>query len=408
MTDSILIVGGGQAAAQAVESLRKESYQGQLTVIGGEAHLPYQRPPLSKKYLAGEIAADRLPFRHQSFYDEHRVELRLGISATSINLSQRRVMLADGRQFDYDKLLLCTGGSPRRLTIPGSELRGVHYLRTMADVEAIRRGIVGARRVTIIGGGYIGLECAATLRLLGCSVTVLEVTERVMNRVVASTVSEFFAHEHALHEVRILCNTRVVRLEGLDRVQRVVCADESVHDSDMVIIGVGGIPNYELAQNAGLHCENGVTVDQYCRTSDERVYAAGDCTCHPSLRFELRVRLESVDSAVEQARTAAANMLGNNIQHNKVPWFWSDQYQHKLMIVGLNQGADEQIVRGEPQSGSFSVCYLKNGELIAVESVNNTRDHIAARKLIAERARPDRAKLTNIDIPLKNSALGEL
>jgi 3-phenylpropionate/trans-cinnamate dioxygenase ferredoxin reductase subunit len=405
MSDCIVIVGAGQAAVQAVESLRKDGFQGRLVVVGDEPHLPYQRPPLSKKYLAGELLADRLPFRHRPFYDEHRVELHLGVQATALDINRHCVKLSDGRKCEYDQLLLCTGASARRLPIPGAEFAGVHYLRTMTDVGAIRQGIAQGRRVTIIGGGYIGLECAATLGQLGCRVTVLEMTDRVMNRVVAPSVSEFFAREHASHGVKIVCHTRVVRIEGVDRVQRVVCADETTHDSDMVIIGVGSVPNYELAESAGLRCENGILVDEYCRTSDAGVYAAGDCTNHTSLRFDMRVRLESVDSAFEQARTVAANMQGKNLRHDKVPWFWSDQYQHKLMIVGLNQGYDQQIIRGDPQSGSFSVCYLKGGDLIAVESVNNIRDHMAARKLISDRSQPEPAKITDIVTPLKESVL---
>jgi 3-phenylpropionate/trans-cinnamate dioxygenase ferredoxin reductase component len=267
----------------------------------------------------------------------------------------------------------------------------------------MRPGLKAGGRVVIIGGGYIGLETAATARKLGCTVTVLEMADRVMNRVVASSVSEYFAHEHRGHGIKLICNTRVVRLEGAGRVERVVCADGSSLETDLLVVGVGALPNSELAAEAGLACENGISVDEYCRSSDEAIYAAGDCTHHPSLRFEMRVRLESVDNAFEQAKTAARNLLGRPTIHDRVPWFWSDQFDNKLLIVGLSQGFDQQVLRGDPASRSFSVCYLQGGELLAVEAINNPKDYVAARKLIAERARPDLDKLADPGKSLKDA-----
>src|ERR1700677_3709260 len=367
MISTILILGGGQAGAQAVASLRREGFAGRLVLIGDEPQLPYQRPPLSKQFLAGEMAEDRLFFRHQAYYDQHRVELKLGRRATRIDPAARQVSLADGEMLAYDRLMLCTGAKSRPLTFPGAELAGVHYLRGVADVAAMRPGLKAGGRVVIIGGGYIGLETAATARKLGCTVTVLEMADRVMNRVVASSVSEYFAHEHRTQGVKIICNTRVVRLEGAGRVERVVCADGSTHEADLLVVGVGAVANTELASAAGLHCDNGIVVDEYCRTSDAAIYAAGDCTNHPSMRFEMRVRLESVDNAFEQAKTAALNMLDRAVTHDRVPWFWSDQFDNKLLIVGLSQDHDRQVLRGDPASRSFSVCYLKGSELLAVE-----------------------------------------
>ena len=257
--------------------------------------------------------------------------------------------------------------------------------------------------VVIIGGGYIGLETAATARKLGCTVTVLEMADRVMNRVVASSVSEYFAHEHRGHGIKLICNTRVVRLEGAGRVERVICADGSSFEADLLVVGVGALPNSELAAEAGLACENGITVDEYCRTSDAAIYAAGDCTHHPSPRFEMRVRLESVDNAFEQAKAAALNLLGRPSVHDRVPWFWSDQFDNKLLIVGLSSGFDQQVLRGDPAARSFSVCYLQGGELLAVEAVNNPKDYVAARKLIAARARPDLDKLADPGKALKDA-----
>jgi len=403
MSSTILIIGGGQAGAQAIDTLRREGFGGRLVLVSDEPFLPYQRPPLSKKFLSGELAADRLPFRHQSFYDEHRVELKLGVRAVQLDLSARRVALANGEEIIYDRLLLCTGAVSRQLTCPGADLPGVHYLRGIGDVPKIQEGLKPGSRTVVIGGGYIGLETAATARKMGCTVTVLEMADRVMNRVVAANVSEYFAHEHRTQGVKLVCNTRVVGLEGTSRVERVVCADGSSYETDLLVVGVGALANMELAAAAGLACENGIVVDEFCRTSDPAVFAAGDCTYHPSLRYDMRVRLESVDNAFEQAKTAARNMLDKPTTHDRVPWFWSDQFDNKLLIVGLSQGHDQQVTRGDPATRSFTVCYLKGGELVAVEAVNHSKDYMAARKLIADRARPDLDKLANPQVALKET-----
>jgi len=403
MSSTILIIGGGQAGAQAIDTLRREGFGGRLVLVSDEPYLPYQRPPLSKKFLSGELAADRLPFRHQSFYDEHRIELKLGIRAVQLDLAARRVTLANGEEVIYDRLLLCTGAVSRQLTCPGADLPGVHYLRGIGDVPKIQEGLKPGSRAVVIGGGYIGLETAATARKMGCTVTVLEMADRVMNRVVAANVSEYFAHEHRTQGVKLVCNTRVVRLEGTSRVERVMCADGSSYETDLLVVGVGALANMELATAAGLACENGIVVDEYCRTSDPAVFAAGDCTYHPSLRYDMRVRLESVDNAFEQAKTAALNMLDKPTTHDRVPWFWSDQFDNKLLIVGLSQGHDQQVTRGDPATRSFTVCYLKGGELVAVEAVNHSKDYMAARKLIADRARPNIDKLADPQVALKES-----
>jgi 3-phenylpropionate/trans-cinnamate dioxygenase ferredoxin reductase component len=403
MTSTIVIVGAGQAGAQAVDTLRREGFAGRLVLIGDEPELPYQRPPLSKKYLAGELTADRLPFRHRSFYDDHRVELKLGVRAERLDPKARRVALAGGEEMAYDRLLLCLGAESRQLACPGIELSGLHYLRGIADVAAIQAGIKPGARVVIIGGGYIGLETAATCRKLGCEVTVLEMADRVMNRVVAPVVSQFFAQEHRAHGVNLICDARVIGLEGRERVERVLCADGTHHPADLLIVGVGCVATTRLASDAGLACDNGILVDEYCRTSDAAIYAAGDCTNHPSRHFGRRIRLESVDNAFEQAKTAAMNMLDRNIVHDRVPWFWSDQFENKLLIIGLSPGHDQAILRGDPAARSFSVCYLKDGELLALEAVNHSKDYMAARKVISERMRLDPNKLPDASIALKDA-----
>jgi 3-phenylpropionate/trans-cinnamate dioxygenase ferredoxin reductase subunit len=306
----------------------------------------------------------------------------------------------------YDRLLLTTGSRPRTLNVPGADLPGVHSLRTIVDVDQLRPQLAPGRRLVVVGGGYIGLEVAATLRELGMEVTVLEMADRVMNRVTCRPVSDFFASEHSRHGVRIVCNAtvRAIAADQLTgRVRGVVTQDGAEHAADVVIVGIGVVPVDELAAAAGLACANGIVVDEHCRTSDPAIFAAGDCTSHPSPRYGRRLRLESVDNAFEQATSAACNLLGLPTPHDKVPWFWSDQYDIKLIIVGLTHDHDVVITRGDPTSGCFSACYLRQGELVAVDSVNSPKDQMAARKLIAERVRPDVTKLANPAIPLRDS-----
>jgi 3-phenylpropionate/trans-cinnamate dioxygenase ferredoxin reductase subunit len=403
MISTILVIGAGQAGAQAIDTLRKEGFTGRVVLIGEEVELPYQRPPLSKKYLCGELATDRLPFRHRAFYDEHRIELRLGRKAVGLDPHAREVELDDGEKLSYDRLMLCLGAGSRRLTCPGATLAGVHYLRGISDVPPLRAGLAAGARIVVIGGGYIGLEVAATSRKMGCEVTVLEMADRLMNRVVAPTVSQYFASEHAAHGVDLRCDMRVVRLEGRDRVEGVVCADGSTIAADRVVVGVGATAVTDIAEDAGLAVDNGIVVDEHCRTSDPSIFAAGDCTNHPSPHYRRRVRLESVDNAFEQAKTAALNLLGRQTVHDRIPWFWSDQFDNKLLIVGLSQDYDTQVLRGDPATRSFSVCYLKGRELMALESVNHLKDYISARKLIADRVSMDLDKLRKIDVPLKEA-----
>jgi 3-phenylpropionate/trans-cinnamate dioxygenase ferredoxin reductase subunit len=409
MRQSVVIVGGGQAAAQASEVLRKRGHTGSITLIGEESMLPYQRPPLSKKYLAGTFERDRLLFRHVAHYEEHAIDLRLGFAAVRIDREKRRVEIADGSSVTYDSLLIATGCRPRLLPLPGAELAGVHYLRSVADVDRLRAEMTAGRRGVIIGGGYIGLEVAATCRELGVEVTVLEAADRLMARVAAPVVSKFYADEHAKHGVDVRCGVRLHSLmgpgsdSGTERVAAVRLADGSHVPADFVLVAIGVEPVAALACQAGVTCDNGIVVDEHCRTSDPHIWAAGDVTRHPSPHYGARVRLESVDNAFEQGASAALNMLGLTTVHDKVPWFWSDQYDLKLVIVGLNTGYDDIVVRGDPASRAFSVCYLRKGELIAVDTVNHAKDQMAARKMIPARARPDRAKLADPAVALKDA-----
>ncbi len=406
MYEHIVIVGAGQAAVQAIDTLRRRHFDGRLTLIGAEPVLPYQRPPLSKKYLAGALARERLLLRPASFYEQHGVETRLGRRVEDIARREQRLRLDDGSSVAYDALLLATGSRPRPLAVPGTDLEGVFGLRTMADVERIRPALGPGTRLLIVGGGYIGLEVAATARDLGIEVTVLELAARVMERATCAAVSEFYAAEHQRHGVRIVCGTRVRAIAahaGQNRVRAVVTEDGTEYGADAVLIGVGALPESTLASSAGLTCDDGIRVDEYCRTADPVIYAAGDCTNQPSPRFGRRLRLESVDNAFEQGASAALNLLGQETVHDKVPWFWSDQYDHKLVIVGISAGHDEVVLRGDPASRAFTACYLRDGELIAVDSVNTPKDQLAARKLIPARVRPDRARLADPHRPLHDA-----
>jgi 3-phenylpropionate/trans-cinnamate dioxygenase ferredoxin reductase subunit len=400
MTQTFVIVGASHASVQAIDTLRREGHAGPIVLVGDEPFLPYNRPPLSKKYLAGELERERLWLRSAQYYEQHGVETRLGVRVTAIDCGDRRLRLGDGGEVGYDKLLLCVGSRPRRLEVPGHDLAGIHCLRTIADVDAIRAGLAGARRLVVVGAGYIGLEAAACARQLGLEVTVLEMADRPMHRVVAPELSAFYVRRHEREGVRIECNTSVTAFAGDGRVRTVVCGDHEF-PAELVIVGVGILPDVTLAAAAGLRCDNGLWVDEQCRTSDPNVFAAGDCTNHPSVRYGRRVRLESVDNAVEQAKTAALTMCGKPARHAHVPWFWSDQYDVKLQIAGLSEGYDRTVVRGDPDSGSFALYYLAKGELLAVDSVNSMRDFMTGKKWIAERKHPDPERLADTSVELK-------
>jgi 3-phenylpropionate/trans-cinnamate dioxygenase ferredoxin reductase subunit len=400
MTQTFVIVGASHASVQAIDTLRRSGHQGPIVLVGDEPHLPYNRPPLSKKFLSGELERERLLLRSPQFYEQAGVETRLGVPVTAIDRGDRRLRLGDGSELNYDKLLLCVGSRPRMLESPGHDLAGIHCLRTIADVEAIRADLAAARRLVVVGAGYVGLEAAASARHLGIDVTVLEMADRPLNRVVAPLLSDFYLRRHEREGVRIHCGASVTAFEGDGRVRAVVCGDEA-YPADLVIVGVGILPDVSLAAAAGIRCENGVWVDEQCQTSDPNIWAAGDCTNHPSVRYGRRVRLESVDNAVEQGRVSAVNMSGGQARHEHVPWFWSDQYDIKLQIAGLSQGYDQAVLRGNPESGSFALYYLAQGELLAVDAVNSPRDFMAGKRWIAERKHPDAAKLGDTTVDLK-------
>ena len=400
MSGSIVVVGASHAAVQAIDTLHREGHGGPIVLVGEEPEAPYNRPPLSKKYFTGELARERMQLRSSHFYQQAGVTTRLGTRVTAIDRATQRLRLSDGEELAWDKLLLCVGSRARRLEVPGAGLPGIHYLRTVADVDAIRAGLAAAGSLVVVGAGYIGLEAAASARHLGLEVAVLEAADRPMQRVTCPQLSEFYRARHEREGVRIHCNVAVTGFAGESRVRSVVCGDREFA-ADVVIVGVGIAPDVTLAAAAGLKCDNGIWVDEACRTSDPNVYAAGDCTNHPSVHYNRRVRLESVDNAVEQGRVAAAAICGKDVRHDHVPWFWSDQYDVKLQIAGLSQSHDRTVLRGDPASGHFAIYYLAQGELVAVDAINSPKDFMIGRRWIAERRRPDPRQLADPSLDLK-------
>jgi len=404
VTQKVVIAGAGHAAGQVVATLRQKQFDGNIVLVGEESWLPYQRPPLSKKYLAGELPAERLYFKPPNFYDDPAIEIRLNTEIAAIHRDDRDIETSSGDRIGYDKLVLALGSRARLLDVESGDLDGVHYLRSIDDVDRIRRDIDAADNVVIIGAGYIGLEVAAVARQLGHNVTVLEMADRVMSRVVSPAVSEFYQAQHAQHGVELLLSTGLEAFVGEARVTAVTTSDGRTLPADTVVVGVGIVPNTELAASAELDVDNGIVVDDHCQTSDADIFAVGDCTSHPNSIYGRRVRLESVHNALEQAKTAAANISGENVTYAQVPWFWSDQYDLKLQIAGLSEGYDEVVVRGTPEDASFSCLYLREGCLIACDSINAPRDFIQSKGLIAERMCVDPARLGDSGTQLKDLA----
>jgi 3-phenylpropionate/trans-cinnamate dioxygenase ferredoxin reductase subunit len=401
MINDILIVGGGQAACQIAGSLRSEGFAGTVRMIAAEPVLPYHRPPLSKAYLMGKATEDSLPIRPPAFYETNRIETLLAETVTEIDRRARRVTTGAGRRLSYDRLVLATGTRARPLPLAGSDLEGVVFLRTLADADDLKRRLAAAGTLVIIGGGFIGLEVAASARVLGKSVTVLEALPRLMGRAVAPMTSDFFLAFHRSLGNTVLTEARIERIGGDGRVSHVVLGDGRKLEADLVLIGVGALPNMELAQEAGLSCTNGIAVDEFALTSDPLIAAAGDCAEHPNRFAGGRFRLESVQNATDQGRIAAKSLLGQRVPYDSVPWFWSDQADVKLQIAGLPVGADEFVVRGDPGSRRFSVFQLKAGRLVCVDSVNRPGDHMAARRLIEAGISPRPAELGDECFDLK-------
>ncbi|MGE0766439.1 MAG: NAD(P)/FAD-dependent oxidoreductase [Hyphomicrobiaceae bacterium] len=382
MAEPIIIVGGGQAGAKAAETLRRLGYDGDILLIGEEPHEPYQRPPLSKKFLSGEFVTARLWLNGPGYYESTGVELVTGERVVAIDRDGKCIETAAGRRLAYDKLLLATGSRPRALPIPGAELPGVHMLRSIGDVLAMQSIRQGLSRVVIIGGGYIGLEVAAMLRQMNNAATVIEAQARLLQRVAGPEISDFFHALHAGRGVSVRLGASVKRIVGQSRVEGVE-TDDGLIPADLVLVAAGSVANDELARDAGLATKDGVLVDDRCHAG-AGIFAAGDCARFHSRRYGRSIRLESVQNATDQARAAAAAMLGASDVYDPVPWFWSDQYDVKLQIAGLSHGYDRTEMMGDPEKPSFSLAYFAADRLLCVDAVNEPRSHMLARRQLAE------------------------
>jgi 3-phenylpropionate/trans-cinnamate dioxygenase ferredoxin reductase subunit len=378
----VVIVGAGQAGYQVAASLRGKKFDGPIILLGDEPALPYQRPPLSKGYVKGEAKESTLLLRAADFYTANKIDIRLDCGVTAIDRDARVVMCGNGERIGYDSLVLATGGRVRKLPVPGAELAGVAYVRTLADAIALKPQIEAGGNVVVIGGGFIGLECASVASVLGCKVVVLEAMERLMGRVVSPVLSDYYRDLHQGRGVDVRLGAAVTEIVGQDgRVTGVRCGDGSVVPADLVVIGIGILANDDLARAAGLACDRGIIVDAHLRTTDPVIYAIGDCAAFPHPMADALVRLESVQNAIDQGKTVADAIMGDAKPYAAVPWFWSDQYEIKLQIVGLTQNYDDTVTLGDVGAGRFSVLYFRDGTMIGIDSVNMPSDHVVGRKL---------------------------
>jgi 3-phenylpropionate/trans-cinnamate dioxygenase ferredoxin reductase subunit len=385
-----VIVGGSHAAAQLLSSLRLGGWKDKITMVSADGFLPYHRPPLSKSYLAGEKVLEEIMIRPPHFYDKSDADVRLNTRATRIDRDNKKLYLDDQTSIEYSKLILTTGAKVRKITVPGHNLPGVFYLRDLNDVDHIREFIGHVEDVVIIGGGYIGLEAASALKELGKSVTVLEAMPRVLQRVTAPEVSAFYTRVHSEEGVNIVTDAAVESIDGKDKVEGVTTADGRTFKAQMIIVGIGVIPDIELAENAGLEVNNGVVVDEFGRTSDPDILAAGDCTQHYNPIYDINLRLESVQNATDQSRVVANTILGKLQPYRALPWFWSDQYDLKLQIAGLSAGFDQVVIRGSTETGrSFAAFYYKEGKLIAVDAINRSPEFMAVKMALTKNLNAD-------------------
>lgn len=407
MNFDVLIVGAGHGGAQAAIMLRQQKFEGTIAMIGDEPEIPYERPPLSKEYFAGEKPFERILIRPAKFWEEREIAMLLGKQVTSVDPENHTVTTANGETIGYGKLIWATGGSPRMLPIPGGDLPGVQGVRTRADADAMKAASQDAGQIVVIGGGYIGLEAAAVLSKFGKKVVLLEALPRVLARVAGEPLSRFYEAEHRAHGVEVRLGVNVVAIEGEGHATGVRLADGEVVPADLVIVGIGIVPAVEPVMAAGAAGGNGVSVDQYCHTSLPDIFAIGDCAAHANEFADgATIRLESVQNANDMANTAAKAICGDPQPYSAVPWFWSNQYDLKLQTVGLSTGHDDVVVRGNPADRSFSVIYLKQGHVIALDCVNAIKDYVQGKALVTGRLVLDKAALADTARPLKELAAG--
>lgn len=402
----IIIVGTGHGGAQAAIALRQQGHEGSILMLGRDAVAPYERPPLSKEYLAGEKPFERIMIRPEQFWADKNITLKLGANVTEVDATAHEIVLQSGERIGYRKLIWAGGGDPRRLSCAGASLEGVLAVRDKSDADAMMAALeAGAKKAVIIGGGYIGLEAAAVLRKLGCEVTLLEALPRVLARVAGEELSEFYQQEHRDHGVDLRLGVAVEAIEGDDgKATGVRLADGEVIPCDFVVVGIGIVPSVAPLIAAGASGTNGVDVDQFCRTTLDDIYAIGDCAVHanPFAGLEL-IRLESVQNANDMANTTARAIMGDKQPYHALPWFWSNQYDLKLQTAGLNLGYDQTLVRGDPADRKFTVVYLKEGRPLAFDCVNNTKDYVQGRKLLESGVTEvDLALLADPEVPLKD------
>lgn len=401
MAAGTVIVGTGQAGFQTAASLRAEGYQEPITLIGEEPHIPYQRPPLSKGFALGQQDIESIELRPQKFYQDHDIDLVVGARVTVIERTERFVALASGSRVPFQKLVLAVGARNRLLPVKGAELDGVLYLRSLDEAVVVNERLKNSQEIVVIGGGFIGLELAAVACTLGKSVTVLEALPRLMSRVVAPIISEFYQELHSSRGVKVLCGAAVSEIAGSGgKVREVVLSDGRKYSADVVLIGIGVVPNVELARDAGLQISNGIAVDETLQTNDENIFAIGDCAEHPCVFARARIRLESVQNAADQAQCAAATIAGRRNRYRALPWFWTDQFDIKLQMAGISQGHDRIVTRGNQESRKLSVFYFRENRLVAIDSINRPLDHMIGRKLLAAGVplTPEQAADENVDL----------
>ena len=402
MKFDVVIVGAGHGGAQVAIMLRTQKFAGSIAVIGDEPELPYERPPLSKEYFAGEKEFERIQLRPAKYWDEREVVLLLGKRVVSVDPVGHSVVTDGGETIGYGKLVWATGGSPRMLPIPGGDLPGVQGVRTRADADAMKAASETARQIVVIGGGYIGLEAAAVLRKAGKQVVLLEAQDRVLARVAGTELSRFYEREHREHGVDLRLGVAVEAIEGEGHVTGVRLSEGEVIAADLVIVGIGIIPAVEPLIAAGAEGGNGVLVDRLCKTSLPDIYAIGDCAAHENDYAEgVVIRLESVQNANDQANVVAKGIVGDEAPYHAIPWFWSNQYDLKLQTAGLSSGHDRAVMRGDPATRSFSVVYLKAGRVIAIDCVNATKDYVQGRMIVTAGLVATPEQIADIDTPLK-------
>lgn len=396
----IVIVGGGHAGAQTVATLCAKKWPGAITLVSEEAHLPYQRPPLSKRFLEGTLDQESLPLYDPSIYQAENVDVKLRSNVSAIDPEQQIVLVDGQAPVSYDRLVIATGSRPSTLRCVGSDCHGILYLRSLGDAERIREHLHRASSVVIVGGGYIGLEISAIAAKAGVSVTLAEASDRILHRVASPEVSGFFQRLHEQNGVRILTDTHVERFvpDQKGNVSEVITSQGSL-SADLVVVGVGATPNIDLARNAGLQVDRGIHVDEHCRTTNAKVFAAGDCTEFSHYLYG-NVRLENLQNANDQARTIANFICGTPIPYHAIPWFWSDQYNSRLQLCGVPYQGQQKAIRGNPNDGVFSIWHLADGRVIAVESIDNPRDFVAGKKLIEANVRisPDILRDTSFSL----------